>query len=91
MRFSARSFSDAASAAAAAASAAGSACRAAVPLTGRASRPPPRSPRRKRSGDEQHTCARGASHSRRRLRAGQAPAWPPGLRQAQAGKAGPSL
>ncbi|PNH04615.1 hypothetical protein TSOC_009193 [Tetrabaena socialis] len=66
MRFSARSFSEAASSAAAAASAAGfPATRAAVPLMGRASSRPPRSPRRKRSGEEQQI---GAGLSRRRLR-----------------------
>ncbi len=48
-------FSECASVSAAAASATGSAARGAVPLMGRASSAPPRPPRRKRSGDEQHT------------------------------------
>ena len=61
MRFSARSFSEAARSAAAAASAAGSSLRGAVPLMGRASSSPEMLPRRKRSGEEQHTCSGSGS------------------------------
>ena len=88
IRFSARSFSEASSRAAAAASDAASAPRAAVPLTGRASRLPSRSPRRKRSGDEQHTCSRSGdpqgAHGSARLRPPTAASRHNGRREASA-------